>query len=72
MDQALKIFEIKSNLREAQNMKKRIKPKAPPVFLFNFVMKFTNFLKKLRFKILPPQATSVGGLHHKYIWKDAA
>ena len=40
-------------------MSKKIKPKAPPVFLASMVFKFTNFLNKLRRKILPPQAILV-------------
>lgn len=40
-------------------MKKKNKPKLPPVFMVNMVFKFTNFLVKLRRKILPPQAILV-------------
>lgn len=34
---------------------KKIKPGTPPVFLVNIIMAFTNFLKNLRLKILPPE-----------------
>lgn len=33
----------------------KIKPGTPPVFLVNIIMAFTNFLKNLRLKILPPE-----------------
>lgn len=34
---------------------KKTKPGTPPVFLVNTIMAFTNFLRKLRVKILPPE-----------------
>ncbi|MCU0289764.1 MAG: acetylserotonin O-methyltransferase [Acidobacteria bacterium] len=36
-------------------MKKKRNSKTPPVFLVNAIISFTNFLRKLRVKILPPE-----------------
>ncbi len=36
-------------------MSKKVKPKVPPVKIVNMVVRFTNFLARLRRKILPPQ-----------------
>ncbi len=36
-------------------MSKKVKPKVPPVPIVNMIVRFTNFLARLRRKILPPQ-----------------
>jgi DNA-binding Lrp family transcriptional regulator len=40
-------------------MKKKIKLKSPPVFIVSIVIKLTDFLKRLRIKLLPPQVVLI-------------
>ena len=48
-------------------MKKKVKPKTPPIFLVKVIMGFVDFLESLLRKILPPQAVL---LNHTF--KDIA
>ncbi|MCK5055928.1 MAG: methyltransferase [Candidatus Aminicenantes bacterium] len=48
-------------------MSKNEKPKVPPLPIINMVIRFTNFLVKLRRKILPPQVLLVESLIENFV-----